>query len=88
MAVKAFTGPDGGSRPSLLFSIEQLTRLGKNPHIVSILDVGIESLPPYYAMDYLEHGSLEQFVCMRKPAPPEKAAHYVVIPLQHDLCLC
>jgi len=38
--------------------VEKLAALDSSRHIVGLLAVGWESDPPYYVMEYLEHGSL------------------------------
>ena len=39
--------------------VEKLVVLAADRHVVQLLDVGWDASPPYYVMDYIESGSLE-----------------------------
>ena len=77
VAVKVFTQRHGIDWLFLQREVERLIRLDKHPHIVSLLDADLSGETPFYAMDYLSGGSLEQFVDPKNPAPPEKAARWM-----------
>lgn len=52
----------GGVDLSLLSrEVEKLVLLSADRYVVQVLDVGWQSDPPYYVMEYIENGSLEQF---------------------------
>ena len=40
--------------------VEKLAFLSADRYVVQLLDVGWDSEPPYYVMEYVEHGSLEE----------------------------
>jgi serine/threonine protein kinase len=42
--------------------VEKLAALDSSRHIIGLLAVGWESDPPYYVMEYLEHGSLSGYL--------------------------
>ena len=42
--------------------VEKLAALDSSRHIVGLLGVGWDSDPPYYVMEYLEHGSLARYL--------------------------
>jgi len=53
--------------------VEKLAALDSSRHIVGLLAVGWESDPPYYVMEYLEHGSLSGYLS-DGPLPVAEAA--------------
>lgn len=74
VAVKVFIQKTGVNWLFLQREVERLIRLDKHPHIVSLLDADLEGEIPYYVMDYMEGGSLEQFVDPRRAIGPAQAA--------------
>ena len=62
VAVKVFKQHTGLDWILLQREIERLMRLDRHPHVVTLLDAGLESDPPFYVIDLLEGGSLQQFV--------------------------
>lgn len=59
VAVKFYTGQTADDVQMLAQEVEKLLALSTDRYVVQLLDVGWNSTPPYYVMDYLEHGSLE-----------------------------
>src|SRR6185436_1073884 len=56
----------GGVDWSLLSrEVEKLRFLSADRYVVQLLDVGWDSEPPYYVMEYIEHGSLEDLLQAR-----------------------
>jgi hypothetical protein len=47
---------------SLSREVKHLVTMSANRHIVQVLEVGWESDPPYYVMEYMENGSLEELL--------------------------
>ena len=77
VAVKVFIQKTGVNWLFLQREVERLIKLDKHPHIVSLLDADLSGEPPWYAMDYLESGSLEKYVDPKNPAPVDKAAKWM-----------
>ena len=69
VAVKVFKQRSGLDWILLQREVERLMRLDRHPHVVTLLDAGLESDPPYYVIDLLEGGSLQQFVDPQGFAP-------------------
>jgi serine/threonine protein kinase len=59
VAVKFYTQQTSDDVQMLAQEVEKLLALSTDRYVVQLLDVGWDSTPPYYVMDYLEHGSLE-----------------------------
>lgn len=51
--------------------VEKLAALDTSHHIVGLIDVGWESDPPYYVMEYLPNGSLAGYLAAGSIAPAE-----------------
>lgn len=51
--------------------VEKLAALDTSHHIVGLIDVGWESDPPYYVMEYLPNGSLAGYLAAGPVAPAE-----------------
>ncbi len=72
VAVKVFKQRTGLDWILLQREVERLMRLDRHPHVVTLLDAGLESDPPYYVIDLLEGGSLDQHVDAGSPVPVER----------------
>jgi WD40 repeat protein/serine/threonine protein kinase len=77
VALKIFLERGGVNWLFLQREVERLVRLDKHPHIVSLLDADLSGETPYYAMDYMEKGSLERFARPGQGEPPEDAARWM-----------
>lgn len=73
VAVKVFTQRSGLDWIFLQREVERLTRLDRHPHIVSLLDMGLDEEPPFYVMDLIEQGSLESFAHPQNTAQVDRA---------------
>lgn len=73
VAVKVFKQHSGLDWIFLQREVERLLRLDRHPHVVTLLDAGLESDPPFYVVDLLTGGSLDQFVDPQQAAPPARA---------------
>jgi len=72
VAVKVFIQRTGLDWIFLQREVERLMRLDRHPHVVTLLDAGLDGEPPYYVIDLLQGGSLEQFVTPQHTAPVER----------------
>ncbi|NOT02905.1 MAG: protein kinase, partial [Phycisphaerales bacterium] len=76
VALKLFVQRQGLDWIFLQREVERLVRLDRHPHIVTLLDTDLASEPPFYAMDLIEGGSLEQFVGEGKRVPVARALRW------------
>jgi serine/threonine protein kinase len=60
VAIKFYLHRGGLDWSLLSHEVEKLAFLSADRYVVQLLDVGWESEPPYYVMEYVEHGSLEE----------------------------
>lgn len=77
VAVKVFKHQSGLDWIFLQREVERLLRLDRHPHIVTLLDAGLDSDPPFYVIDLLDGGSLQRFVGPESCAPPERVAQWM-----------
>lgn len=59
MAIKFYTHRSAADMGSLAQEVEKLVVLSADRYVVQLLDVGWDATPPYYVMDFVEYGSLE-----------------------------
>ncbi len=86
VAVKFYTHRGGLDWRLLSREVEKLVLLSADRYIVQVLDVGWDSTPPYYAMEFIENGSLDEFLKRRGTLPVDEAVdmfHGVATGLQH-----
>ena len=62
VAIKFYTHRGGVDWTLLSREVEKLAVLSADRYVVQLLDVGWDSDPPYYVMDYIENGSLEDLL--------------------------
>jgi hypothetical protein len=72
VAVKFYTRRGGTDWAALAREVEKLRYLFNSRHVVQLLRVGWDSDPPYYVMEFLENGSLEDLL-RSGPLPVEQA---------------
>ena len=60
VAIKFFTRRSKSDIQLMAAEVEKLAVLAADRYVVQLLDVGWDAEPPYYVMDYVEHGSLEE----------------------------
>lgn len=77
VAVKVFTRRSGLDWIFLQREVERLTRLDRHPHIVTLLDAGLDADVPFYVIDLLDGGSLQQFVHPGHPAPLDRVGRWM-----------
>ena len=69
VAIKFYTRRSSSDIQLLAREVEKLVVLAADRYVVQLLDVGWEANPPYFVMDYIEHGSLEDRLTRGKPLP-------------------
>ncbi len=62
VAIKFYTHRGGVDWTLLAREVEKLAVLAADRYVVQLLDVGWDSDPPYYVMDYIDNGSLEDLL--------------------------
>ena len=62
VAIKFYAHRGGVDWSLLSREVEKLVFLSADRYVVQLLDVGWDAEPPYYVMEYLEHGSLEDLL--------------------------
>jgi serine/threonine protein kinase len=74
VAIKFYLHRGGLDWSLLSREVEKLAFLSADRYVVQLLDVGWDATPPYYVMEYVEHGSLEDRVKSDGPLPADQAA--------------
>ncbi len=62
VAVKFYQHRGGVDWSLLSREVEKLVLLSADRYVVQLLDVGWQADPPFYVMEYIENGSLEQLI--------------------------
>lgn len=62
VAIKYYTQKSGVDLSHLSREVEKLVFLSADRHVVQLLDVGWDADPPYYVMEYVDGGSLQQLL--------------------------
>ena len=73
VAIKFYLHRSGVNWSSLTREVKNLVSMAGNRFIVQVLEVGWDAEPPYYVMEYLENGSLDDLIRARGAMPPSKA---------------
>jgi hypothetical protein len=81
VAIKFYNRRGGLDWSLLVREVEKLRHLFTDRHVVQLLAVGWDADPPYYVMEYMEHGSLEDRL-RDGPLPVEQA-----LPLWEEIAL-
>jgi len=74
VAIKFYLHRGGLDWTLLSREVEKLVFLSADRYVVQLLDVGWHAEPPYYVMEYIENGSLDDLLNQRGTLPPEEAA--------------
>ncbi|MBI1311984.1 protein kinase [bacterium] len=77
VAVKLYANRRGLDWTQLNREVEKLALLDASRNIVHLLDVGWQHDPPYFVMEYLAGGSLEEYVNERGPLSADDAIRIV-----------
>ena len=86
VAIKFYANRKGVDWSQLAREVEKLVFLSADRYVVQLLDVGWDADPPYYAMEYIERGSLEELCRKRMTLPVAEAVRLfreVAIGLSH-----
>ncbi|HXN50549.1 MAG TPA: protein kinase [Candidatus Acidoferrum sp.] len=80
VALKTITSGLGAQANSLERFYQEARSAGalQHPHIVTIYELGHENNTPFIAMEYIEGGSLDHFIELRKPLPLSVKLGYIV----------
>lgn len=81
VAVKIFMRRSGLDWIFLQREVERLTRLDRHPFIVTLLDISLGEEPPFYVMDLIEGGSLQQYVNPQSPLSSDRT-----LPWMSQIC--
>ena len=73
VAIKFYNRRSVGDVSALAKEVQKLATLAADRHVVQLLDVGWDSDPPYYVMDYIDRGSLEDLLRTEKTLPVSEA---------------
>jgi hypothetical protein len=73
VAIKFYTHRGGLDWSLLSSEVEKLVFLSADRYVVQLLAVGWDSNPPYYVMEYVENGSLENYLHTRGTLPVGEA---------------
>lgn len=73
VAIKFYAHRRGVDWSLLSREVEKLVFLSADRYVVQLLDVGWNSDPPYYIMEYIERGSLEDLLREHGALPPGEA---------------
>ena len=69
VAIKFYAHRGGLDWSLLSREVEKLVLLSADRYVVQLLDVGWDADPPYYVMEYLEQGSLDDLLQQRNGEP-------------------
>ncbi len=86
VAVKFYSHGGGVDWSLLSREVEKLVFLSADRYVVQLLEVGWEAEPPYYVMEYVENGSLEDKLRREGPMPVDRAVEIfreIAIGLSH-----
>src|SRR5271168_1750925 len=73
VAIKFYAHRGGLDWSLLSREVEKLAFLSADRYVVQLLDVGWDAEPPYYVMEYIERGSLEDLLRREKKLRPDTA---------------
>jgi hypothetical protein len=73
VAIKFYSRRSSADIQLLAREVEKLAVLAADRYVVQLLDVGWDVEPPYFVMDYIEHGSLEDRLNQIEPIPTAHA---------------
>jgi serine/threonine protein kinase len=82
VAIKFYTRQTSLDFSLLSREVEKLVFLSADRYVVQLLDVGWDAKPPYYVMDFIENGSLEDDLKRRHTLPVEEA-----VELTEEICI-
>ena len=75
VAIKFYLHRGGVNWSQLSREVKNLVQLSADRSVVQVLDVGWDAEPPYYVMEYLPSGSLEDLLITKTKLPVEDAVN-------------
>ncbi len=72
VAIKFYNRRSVGDIEPLAREVQKLVVLSADRHVVQLLDIGWEADPPYFVMEYLSRGSLEDLLRRQQTLPVEQ----------------
>lgn len=72
VAIKFYNRRSVGDIEPLAREVQKLVVLSADRHVVQLLDIGWESDPPYFVMEYLSRGSLEDLLRRQQTLPVDQ----------------
>ncbi|MFT5302408.1 MAG: serine/threonine protein kinase [Mariniblastus sp.] len=75
VAIKFYTRRTQADVQLLAQEVQKLVVLSNDSYVVGLLDVGWDASPPYFVMDYIESGSLEDRLKQGEPLATSEAVH-------------
>lgn len=82
VAIKFYLHRGGLDWSLLAHEVEKLAFLSADRYVVQLLDVGWDTEPPYFVMEYVERGSLEERLHKQQRVPAAEA-----VPLFRDIAI-
>lgn len=76
VAIKFYNRRSVGDIEPLAREVQKLVVLSADRHVVQLLDIGWEADPPYFVMEFLPRGSLEDLLRREKSLPVEQALEF------------
>ncbi len=73
VAIKFYAHEQSVNWSNISREVEKLVFLSADRYVVQLLDVGWDAAPPYYVMEYLEHGSLDELITREGSLPVAEA---------------
>ena len=73
VAIKFYTRRTTDDMEQLSREVEKLVTLSADRYVVQLVDVDWQAQPPYFVMDYFEHGSLEDLLKSQQTLPATQA---------------
>lgn len=73
VAIKFYTHRGTVDMAMLSREVEKLARLSAVRYVIQLLDVGWNATPPYFVMDFIENGSLEDLLRQQGALPKDQA---------------
>lgn len=85
VAIKFFTRRGGLDWAALAREVEKLRYLFSDRYVVQLFEVGWESEPPYYVMEFMENGSLEDLLRAGPISVPDAVLYFreIAVALVH-----
>ena len=73
VAIKFYTHRGTVDMAMLSREVEKLARLSAVRYVIQLLDVGWNASPPYFVMDFIENGSIEDLLRQHGTLPKDQA---------------